>query len=100
MTTTTLITAALLLTAAPVTEAQAVDLAKERVPGATVVDVDRDWEHGQRTWEVELRKGRWEYEVHVAVKNGKIVKVDKDLDDDKDRDDRDDDDRDRDGDDD
>lgn len=81
MTTTTLIAAALLFTAAPVTQAQAVDIAKARVPGATVVEVHRDWEHGHRTWEVELRKGHWEYEVHVAVKNGRIVKVDRDHDD-------------------
>ncbi|MEU4697736.1 PepSY domain-containing protein [Nonomuraea dietziae] len=64
--------------AAPVTEAQAVEIAKARVPGATVGDVEREDEHGERTWEVELTKGGQEHEIHVSEQTGKIVKQDTD----------------------
>jgi uncharacterized membrane protein YkoI len=59
----------------------AVKIAKKRVPGARVTDVEREWEHGHRTCKVELRKGRWEYEVYVSVTTGKIVKFERDQDD-------------------
>ncbi|MEV4300460.1 PepSY domain-containing protein [Microbispora rosea] len=62
------------VTRASLSRSQAVAIAKKRVPGAWVTEVEREWEHGHRTWKVELRKGHMEYEVYVAVATGRIVK--------------------------
>ncbi|MFF3438921.1 PepSY domain-containing protein [Streptosporangium sp. NPDC002721] len=73
--------------AAPVTSSayissrKAVQIAKKRVPGARVSKVEREWEHGQRTWKVELHKGAWEYDVYVSARTGKIIKLKRDHDD-------------------
>ncbi|WP_061300702.1 PepSY domain-containing protein [Herbidospora cretacea] len=64
-----------------VSKAQAVKIAKKKVPGAHVSDVEREYEHGQRTWKIELEKGHWEYDVYVAVSSGRIVKFKRDYDD-------------------
>ncbi|WP_229798038.1 PepSY domain-containing protein [Planomonospora parontospora] len=60
--------------AVPVSCAKAVRIAKKRVPGARVSEVEREWEHGHRVCKVELEKGRWEYDVYVSQRTGKIVK--------------------------
>ncbi|WP_344968639.1 PepSY domain-containing protein [Streptosporangium fragile] len=60
---------------------RATQIAKKRVPGARVTDVEREWEHGHRTWKVELYKSGWEYDVYVSVKTGKIIKFKRDYDD-------------------
>ncbi len=57
-----------------VTRSQAIAIATRRVPGARVTEVEREWEHGHRTWKVELRKGHREYKVYVAIATGRIVK--------------------------
>ena len=57
-----------------VTRSQAIAIAKRQVPGARVTEVEREWEHGHRTWKVELRKGHREYRVYVAITTGRIVK--------------------------
>ncbi|GGO23898.1 PepSY domain-containing protein [Microbispora bryophytorum] len=67
-------TASASVSQASVTRSQAIAIATRRVPGARVTEVEREWEHGYRTWEVELRKGHREYEVHVAIATGRIVK--------------------------
>ncbi|MBF8184537.1 PepSY domain-containing protein [Nonomuraea sp. K274] len=59
----------------------AVKIAKKKAPGAHVTDTEREWEHGHRVCKVELRKGNWEYDVYVSLKNGKIVKFKRDYDD-------------------
>ncbi|WP_248959977.1 PepSY domain-containing protein [Sphaerisporangium perillae] len=59
---------------AGITRAQAIAIAKRRVPGARVTEVEREWEHGHRTWKVELHKGGREYRVYVSIKTGKIIK--------------------------
>ncbi|MBX6385592.1 MAG: PepSY domain-containing protein [Microbispora sp.] len=64
-----------------ITRHQAIAIAKRRVPGARVTEVEREWEHGHRTWKVELRKGRLEYKVYVAIATGRIVKFRVDHDD-------------------
>ncbi|WP_030451304.1 PepSY domain-containing protein [Herbidospora cretacea] len=74
-------TPAVAATTAAVTKAQAVKIAKKKVPGAYVSDVEREYEHGRRTWKIELEKGNWEYDVYVAVSNGRIVKFTRDYDD-------------------
>ncbi|MEU8174791.1 PepSY domain-containing protein [Microbispora hainanensis] len=60
---------------------QAVAIAKKRVPGARVTEVEREWEHGYRTWKVELHKGHTEYDVYVAIATGRIIKFRVDHDD-------------------
>ncbi len=51
------------------------------MPGAYVSDVEREHEHGHRTWKIELEKGNWEYDVYVAVSTGRIIKFTRDYDD-------------------
>jgi len=77
----TLIAAKAEAAAASITRKQAIAIAKKKVPGAWVTEVEREWEHGHRTWKVELRKGAWEYEVYVSIRTGEIVKFDRDYDD-------------------
>ncbi|MEU9830017.1 PepSY domain-containing protein [Streptosporangium sp. NPDC048047] len=60
---------------------EAIRIARKRVPGARVTEVEREWEHGRRVWKVELRKGHWEYEVHVSAASGKVTRVKRKLDD-------------------
>ncbi|GAA3811716.1 hypothetical protein GCM10022226_35400 [Sphaerisporangium flaviroseum] len=61
-------------TSAGITYRQAIKIAKKRVPGARVTKVEREWEHGHRTWKVELKKRHTEYRVYVSIRTGKIVK--------------------------
>ncbi|GAA4195617.1 PepSY domain-containing protein [Microbispora amethystogenes] len=56
------------------TRREAIVIAKRRVPGARVTKVEREWEHGHRTWKVELRRGHREYRVYVSIATGRIVK--------------------------
>ncbi|WP_066373034.1 PepSY domain-containing protein [Herbidospora mongoliensis] len=74
-------TPAVAATATATTKAQAVKIAKKKVPGAYVSDVEREYEHGHKTWKIELEKGNWEYDVYVAVSNGRIIKFKRDWDD-------------------
>ncbi|GIH22033.1 hypothetical protein Aph01nite_03430 [Acrocarpospora phusangensis] len=66
--------------AADITRAKAIKIAKKAVPGARVTDVEREYEHGHRTWKIELEKGRYEYDVYVSIKTGKIIKFKVDRD--------------------
>ncbi|MEU0486660.1 PepSY domain-containing protein [Streptosporangium sp. NPDC006013] len=68
-------------TAADISSRKAVQIAKKRVPGARVTKVEREWEHGQRAWKIELRKGAWEYDVYVSARTGKIIKLKREYDD-------------------
>jgi len=68
-------------TSAAISSRKAVQIAKKRVPGARVSKVEREWEHGQRTWKVELHKGAWEYDVYVSARTGKIIKLKREYDD-------------------
>ncbi|MGV9539399.1 PepSY domain-containing protein, partial [Streptosporangium sandarakinum] len=80
-TTTVAMPAAAAVTTAGISYREAVRIARKRVPGARVTEVEREWEHGRRVWKVELRKGRWEYEVHVSAATGKVTRVKRKLDD-------------------
>lgn len=73
--------AAPVTTSAGISSRKAVQIAKKRVPGARVSKVEREWEHGQRAWKVELHKGAWEYDVYVSARTGKIIKLKRDYDD-------------------
>ncbi|MFE6684859.1 PepSY domain-containing protein [Streptomyces sp. NPDC057743] len=64
---------------------RAVDVARRTVPGARVVSVEPDHEHGVRVWEVELRTANgFEHEVDVSRANGTVVSHSIDHDDDHD----------------
>ena len=66
---------------ASISYSRALQIAKKRVSGARVAKVEREVEHGYRTWKFELRKGGREYEVYVSTKTGKIIKFRSDRDD-------------------
>ncbi|MCF6469522.1 peptidase [Nonomuraea sp. MG754425] len=76
------LTSAAAPTAPKVTAEQAIDIAKQAVPGAWVSEVDFDG-RGSRAdvWEVELVKGAQRHEVDVDAASGKIVK--QEIDDDR-----------------
>ncbi|MFJ2031009.1 PepSY domain-containing protein [Streptosporangium sp. NPDC087985] len=57
---------------------RAIQIAKERVPGARVTEVEREWEHGHSVWKIELRKGGREYKVYVSATTGRIIKFRRD----------------------
>lgn len=57
---------------------QARQIAQQRVPGATVTEMERDREHGQSVWEVELTKQHREWEVTIDTATGKVISVDYD----------------------
>ncbi|HSP22754.1 MAG TPA: PepSY domain-containing protein [Planococcus sp. (in: firmicutes)] len=66
--------------------------AAKTVASGTVEDLELDNDDGVAYYEIELKDGRTEYEVHVNAKDGSILKHETDKDDDDDRDDNDDDD--------
>ncbi|GII86488.1 hypothetical protein Ssi03_44780 [Sphaerisporangium siamense] len=78
---TTMAVASSVTGSAAISARQAVRIAKKRVPGARVTEVEREWEHGQRVWKVELTKRHTEYDVYVSARTGKIVKFRQEHDD-------------------
>ncbi len=56
-------------------------IALKKVPGATVVKIERDRENGTVVYEVELKKGYYEYEIIIDAKSGKIKHTEKEYDD-------------------
>ncbi|APU12160.1 MULTISPECIES: PepSY domain-containing protein [Actinoalloteichus] len=76
---------------------EAVRIAEEQAPGATVVEVDLGSDDGRLEWDIELRQDRTEWEVEIDAQTGEVLDVEQDRDDDDDDDryddDRDDDDR-------
>lgn len=65
---------------ADISSRKAVQIARKRVPGGRVTEIEREWEHGHSVWKVELRKGGWEYDVYVSAKSGRIIKFKRDYD--------------------
>ena len=57
-----------------ISQAQAVNIAKKRVGGGRVTDIDR--RIGR--WEIEIRRGCMEYDVDVSSRNGRVIRVDAD----------------------
>ncbi|WP_416191625.1 PepSY domain-containing protein [Neisseria sp. CCUG12390] len=55
-----------------VSRAKAVQIAKKRVGGGRVTDV----EHSDGRWEIEIRRGCTEYDVDISSRSGRVVKVD------------------------
>ncbi|MCX4320207.1 MAG: PepSY domain-containing protein [Lachnospiraceae bacterium] len=52
---------------------QAKRLAREKVKGATVTEVDRDYEKGELVYEVKLVKGKKEYELTYRASDAKLI---------------------------
>lgn len=59
----------------PTGAGQARQLAQQAVPGGVVTETERDYEHGQAVWEVDLTKGGRGYEVKINAATGKILSV-------------------------
>ena len=74
---------------ARVTREQAIAIARKRVPGARVRDVERDEEDGRQVWEVDLATRGVTHKLTIAVAGGNVIDVERDRADDRD-DDRDD----------
>jgi hypothetical protein len=64
-----------------ITHGEAVAIAEKRVPGARVTEVELEREHGRLQWEVELKKGPYEYDVDISASTGKILKYEREYDD-------------------
>lgn len=60
---------------------RAKQIALKKVPGAVVTKIERDKEHGAVVYEVELRKGHYEYEIVIDAKSGKILHTEKEYED-------------------
>lgn len=71
----------------PVSRARAIAIARKRVGGGRVDEVERDDEDGRAVWKVKLaRAGGIERKVSVAVSDGRVLKVERDRDGDADDD--------------
>ncbi|HWI05903.1 MAG TPA: PepSY domain-containing protein [Solirubrobacteraceae bacterium] len=66
----------------PVSRSRAIAIARKRVGGGRVDEVERDDEDGRAAWKVKLaRAGGVEHKVSVAVSNGRVLQVETDRDD-------------------
>ena len=63
-------------TSSVISRDKAVSIAKKRIPNANLRKVKLEVEKGTLVYEVELIKGRIEYEVTINAKTGKIIEVD------------------------
>lgn len=68
-------------TAKEITMNKAKQIALKKVPGATVIKIERDKENGTVVYEVELKKGNYEYEMVIDAGSGKILHTEKEYDD-------------------
>ena len=57
-----------------ISQAQAVKIAKKRVGGGRVTDIDPS----DGRWEIEIRRGCTEYDVDVSSQSGRVIRVDTD----------------------
>ncbi len=55
------------------------EIALKKVPNADVVKVEFDMDDGVPVYEVELIKGRYEYDLKIHAKTGKILEYEEDL---------------------
>lgn len=60
---------------------KAQSIALKKVPGATVIKAEFDKDDGIPVYEIELRKGIYEYEIKIDAKSGNILEYEKDIDD-------------------
>lgn len=60
---------------------KAIKLAKAKAPGATLVEIELDFEDGRAIYEGELRDGETEYEFEIDADTGDFIKWDVEVDD-------------------
>lgn len=60
---------------------KAKSIALNKVPNATVTEVEFDTDDGVAVYEVSLVGGIYEYEIKIDAKSGKILEYDKEIDD-------------------
>lgn len=60
---------------------RAIAIAKNRYKGARVTDVDLERFQGRSHYQVDLKDGRYDYEVWIDAQSGKITHSKKELDD-------------------
>ncbi|GGS47272.1 hypothetical protein GCM10010156_02520 [Planobispora rosea] len=58
-----------------ITSERAVEIAKEKAPGAEVISVERVHEQGIWTWWVRMEEGVWRYDLYISTKSGRIVRL-------------------------
>lgn len=59
--------------------AKAKSIALNKVPNATVTELELDIDDGVAVYEVTLVKGSYEYELKIDAKSGKILEYEKDI---------------------
>lgn len=64
----------------PISSADAERIALEKVPGASVTEIDLDRCYGLE-WELDLHEGDIEYEIEINANDGQIVSFEEDEDD-------------------
>ena len=57
-------------------------LVLEKVPGATIVKIEQDYDDGRKIYEGEAYKDGYEYEFEINASTGKFIKWEQDWDDD------------------
>lgn len=57
-------------------------LVLEKVPGATIVKIEQDYDDGRKIYEGEAYKGNTEYDFEIDAATGKFIKWEQDWDDD------------------
>lgn len=57
-------------------------LVLEKVPGATIVKIEQDYDDGRKIYEGEAYKGSTEYDFEIDAATGKFIKWEQDWDDD------------------
>lgn len=62
-------------------QTKAQKIARKKVPGATIVKCSFDNDDGTAVYEIEMRKGVYEYELKINAKTGAILEFEKDIDD-------------------
>ena len=62
-------------------EAKAKSIALKKAPGATIVKIEFDNDDGVAVYEIEMKKGIYEYDVKINAKTGKVIEFEKDIDD-------------------
>lgn len=64
-----------------ISEKKARSIALTKAPGASITKVELDNDDGILTYEIELRKGTYEYDVKIDAKTGNVLEFETDIDD-------------------
>lgn len=64
-----------------ISKKKAKKIALKKVPGATIVKCQLDYDDGQWKYEIDLYKGDYEYDIEINAYSGSIIKYDKDYND-------------------